>query len=313
MIKNNKPIKITKQTRQDIADAIINQGLEYNGKVKQADFLNRIYNLANMSSTDYRIQFNNAYKDIHQHADMNPGDWSEGWVFTDERFNLMHCPDDEYLKFLHMTVNPALRENDGSAEELVKIYNKYLNSHGIGLAKERLLKNGAITYSIGPLHLSQGVQAVKTAAIKKYLDYEYVHKKIDLMNAAVSQDTDVAIGTGKDLLETICKSILKQRDIKYDKSWTLPQLLKNTISNMDIKPKGIENPEVAERSVKQILGGINSIIQGMTELRNSYGSGHGKDNDFQGLDPSYARLFTGMVADTALFFLNINGTTELEE
>ena len=313
MIKNIQANRINKETRQEIADAIISQGLAYNGKVKQADFLNRLYNLKEMPSTDYRPDYNNAYKDIHQHADMNPGDWAEGWVFTDERLNLTHCPDEDYLKFLHLTVLPVIRDNDGSAEKLVNIYNQFLKKHDIGLANGNESKNGASMYSIGALHMLQGFQVAKTVEIKKYLDSDYVHKKIDLMNKAANEDTDVAIGTGKELLETICKSILKQRNVLVDKDWTLPQLLKNTIANMDIKPKGVENPDNAERSIKQILGGISSIVQGMTELRNSYGTGHGKDNDFKGLNPVYAKLFTGMVADTALFFLGINGTTELEE
>lgn len=313
MIKNINTPRITKETRQEIADAITSQGLAYNGKVKQADFLNRLYNLKEMPSTDYRPEYNNAYKDIHQHADMNPQDWGEGWVFTDERLNLMHCTDEEYLKFLHLTTLHVLRENDGSAQELVNIYNKYLNKYGFGLAKENETRDGAPIYSIGALNTLQNVQVEKTIEIKKYLDSDYVHKKIDLMNQAVNEDTDVAIGTGKELLETICKSILKQRNVAADKDWTLPQLLKNTTSSMDFKPKGVENPENAERSIRQILGGVSSIVQGMTELRNSYGSGHGKDNDFKGLDSVYAKLFTGMVADTALFFLGVNGKTELEE
>ncbi|WP_207423734.1 abortive infection family protein [Desertivirga brevis] len=313
MIKNFNTPRITKDTRQKIADAIISQGLAYNGKVKQADFLNRLYDLREMPSTDSRPQYNNAYKDIHQHADMNPQDWDEGWVFTDERLNLMHCSDEEYLNFLHLTVLPILRENDGSAQELVIIYNKYLNKYGFGMAKEKETKDGAPIFSIGPLDMLQNVQATKSVELKKYLDSDYVHKKIDLMNQAANEDTDVAIGTGKELLETICKSILKQKNIAADKDWTLPQLLKNTTASIDLKPKGVENPDNAERSIKQILGGVSSIVQGMTELRNSYGSGHGKDNDFKGLDPVYAKLFTGMVADTSLFFLGVNGKTELEE
>lgn len=44
--------------------------------------------------------------------------------------------------------------------------------------------------------------------IKKYLNTEYVNNKISLMNEAISRDTDLAIGTAKELIETACKSIL---------------------------------------------------------------------------------------------------------
>jgi hypothetical protein len=312
MIRNLQNNKITKETRLEIADAILSKGLAYQGKVNQADFLNRLYDLKSMRSTDSRPDYDNAYKDIHQHADRNPGDWAEDWVFTDERLNLSYCPDEDYTKFLYLTLNPNLRENDGSAESLASIYNASLSKHGLGFYKENEI-NGAPIYAMGASSLFNATHVEKSVEIKKYLDSDYVHKKIDLMNKAVITETDVAIGTGKELLETICKSIMKQRSLAINKDWTLPQLVKNTTASMDFKPKGVENPDGAERSVKQILNGINTIIQGVTELRNAYGSGHGKSEDFKGLEPVYAKLFVGVVADAALFLLGINGKTELEE
>ncbi|MBL1411101.1 abortive infection family protein [Sphingobacterium faecale] len=305
--------RITQEIRNEIADEIIAKNLIYNGKVRHSDFLNRLFDLKEMPSTDYRPEYNNAYKDIYQHADMNPGDWDKGWVFTDERLNLTHCADEVYLKFLDLTVNPAMRDNDGTAKQLIDIYNKSLKSIGIGFQQEIELQNGAPKYSRAILAELQSGQTTKSLEIKRYLDSDYVKQKIDLMNQNVDQATDIAIGTGKELLETVCKSVLKQKNVMTNKDWTLSQLIKNTITSLDVKPKTVANPENAERSIRQILGGIASIVQGISELRNSYGSGHGKDDDFKGLDPIYARLFIAMVADISLFILNLNGKAELEE
>lgn len=311
MIRNNN--KINSEIRQNIADDIVAQGVAYNGKVLQADFLARLYDLKSMPSTDYRPEYDNAYKDIKQHADRNPGDWAEDWVFTDERLNLLHCTDDEYMKFIGLTLLPLLRENDGSAERLATIYNTHLNPIGLGVNKADETKNGAPIYEVGALNLLHTKRAETVVAIKKYLDSTYVNKKIELMNKAIETDTDVAIGTGKELLETIFKSILKSRGAEADKYWTLPQLLKNTVAVLDLKQKGIEDAEQAERSVKQIFGGISSIVQGITELRNAYGSGHGKDSDFKGLDAVSARFYTGLVAEISIYLLGINGRMELDE
>lgn len=73
------------------------------------------------------------------------------------------------------------------------------------------------------------------------------------MNDAIRKDTDLAIGTAKELLETTCKSILKQKAVAVDSNWTLPQLLKTTTNALDFTPKEAANPESAERSLKQIL------------------------------------------------------------
>ena len=114
--------KITTVSRRNIADALTLQKLWYNGRLKEADFLSRLFDLNSMASTDYRPEYNNAYKDIHQHADMNPGDWQPDWVFTDVRLNLMHSDDETYLKFLAETLHPSVRSDNGDTEKMVEVY-----------------------------------------------------------------------------------------------------------------------------------------------------------------------------------------------
>jgi hypothetical protein len=52
---------------------------------------------------------------------------------------------------------------------------------------------------------------------------------------------------------------------------------------------------------------MNNIIQGVAELRNSYGTGHGKDADFKGLEAKYARLLVGVVSEFVILLLTTNG------
>lgn len=123
------------------------------------------------------------------------------------------------------------------------------------------------------------------------------------MNEAVASDTDLAIGTAKELVETICKSILKKSKIEYSKDWNIARLLKETNNVLDFSPKLAKNPEKAEKSLRQILGGISSVVQGIAELRNSYGTGHGKEADFIGLESKYAKLIVGTVSEISIFYL----------
>ena len=305
-IMNNK---ITTLTRRNIADELTTSRLVYSGRLKEADFLSRLYDLSKMPSTDYRSEYNNAYKDILQHVDNN-SDWEPDWIFTDSRFNLMHGDDDAYLRFLTETLHPAVRPINDDTSKLLEIYNKHLQADGYQLYPSGNI-SGRPIYAWAKDGITDSRFANKKAVIKKYLDTEYVTAKIDQMNKAVKTETDVAIGAGKELLETICKSILKQKAIIIDKDWTLPQLLKNTTAALDFKPKDADDPEKAEKSIRQILGGIASIVQGVTELRNAYGSGHGKDANFKGLETKYAQLFVGVVSEIAIIYLATNGEMEI--
>lgn len=297
--------KITDVTRQHIADEMQLEKIWFHGNQNEPDFLARLYNLKNLPSRDSR--YSNAYDDIWQHM-VNNNDWDIDWIYTDPRINLLHCEDDQYLKFLSMTLHPIVRTNTDERTKLLELYNKHLAGDGYEIVKTDEV-SGKPIYSGRQQVIGQAHLAAKKTEIKKYLNTAYVNGKINTMNDAVSKDTDLAIGTAKELLETTCKSILKQHAINIDSDWTLPQLLKATTSALDFTPKEAANPDKAEKAIKQILGGITTIVHGVAELRNGYGTGHGKDADFKGLEIKYAKLFVGVVSEIAILYLATNGET----
>jgi hypothetical protein len=302
--------RITIITRQYIADEMKIERLWYHGNLSEPEFLSRLFDLKKLPSRDYR--FGNAYDDIYQHM-VNNTDWDENWMYSDSRINLFYCDDELYLKFLSATVHPSIRNNSDEVFRLLDIYNKHLDADGFEIIQVSEISRKPI-FGGHQKTVGQDQLIHKKVEIIKYLNTEYVNAKINLMNDAIIKDTDLAIGTAKELLETVCKSILKQKNIVVDPCWTLLQLIKTTTSNLDFTPKQASEPDKAEKAIKQILGGIMSIVHGMAELRNGYGTGHGKDSDFMGLEPKYAKLFVGVTSDIVILYLSTNGeTAELVE
>lgn len=295
--------KITATTRKNIADALKVSQLWYNGQLEEPDFLNRLYDLKQLKSRDYR--YKNAYDDIYQHMVMN-NDWDEGWVFTDTRFNLMHTSDEEYLTFLAETLHPAVRTDKKEISQMQEIYNNHLKNDGYEIIQVKEISGKPVfegrLKTIGSSH-----QVENKTEIKKYLNTEYVNKKIDSMNESISNDTELAIGMAKEFIETVCKSILKKHNKTIDKNWNLGQLIKNTYNILDFKSQEANNPQKAENCIIQVLKGTTTIINGITELRNAYGTGHGKEADFVTLESKYARLIVGMVSELVIFFLATDG------
>lgn len=302
--------KISQNARKQIADELGLMSSSYFGKLDEPDFLSRLFDLHQMRSRDTR--YRNAYDDIYQHMVMNR-DWNDNWVFTDTRFNLMHCDDSMYLNFLAETLHPVVVTNDKVRDNMLALYNKALGPDGYELLPTREIQGQPIFTGVekvlGNSHLSNTKQEVK-----KLLSSAYIDQKITVMNDAIEINTPLAIGTAKELIETVCKSILKQKGITVDKDWEVAKLLKETTNSLDFKPKDAHEPDKAEKSIRQILGGISSAIQGVTELRNAYGSGHGKEADFISLEAKFSRLIVGLVSSIVIFYLNTNGAeTELVE
>ena len=302
--------QISTVTRQHIADEMQLAKLWHNGRQSEPDFLGRIFDLKSLPSGDER--YTNAYDDIYQHM-VNNYDWDSNWIYSDPRFNMLYCEDDIYLKFLSETLHPLVRSNQEELSKLLEIYNKHLNNDGFEVAQTDEI-SGKPVFTGRIKVIGHGHLTAKKAEIKKYLNTSYVSSKLTIMNEAVYKDTDIAIGTAKELLETTCKSILKQRGQAINPDWTLLQLLKETTAILDFKPKEAHDPAKAEKSILQMLGGISSIVHGATELRNAYGSGHGKDSDFKGLETKFAKLFVGVISEIAILYLATNGeTAELVE
>ena len=295
--------KITAITRKNIAYALKVNQLWYNGQLEEPDFLNRLYDLKQLKSRDYR--YKNAYDDIYQHMVMN-NDWDKGWVFTDTRFNLMHTSDEEYLTFLAETLHPEVRTDKKEISQMQEIYNNHLKNDGYEIIQVKEISGKPVfegrLKTIGSSH-----QVENKTEIKKYLNTEYVNKKIDLMHEYILKDTELAIGTAKEFIETVCKSILKKHNKTIDKNWNLGQLIKNTYNILDFKSQEANNPEKAENCIIQVLKGTTTMINGITELRNAYGTGHGKEADFITLESKYARLIVGMVSELVIFFLATDG------
>ena len=132
---------ISKVTRRDILDLLRN-GIEqesffekhtirypYYGRLDEVAFLERIFNFDSMSVYDSRCK--NAKEDILRHT--RNGDYSEDWVFDDERFGLMDLEDSLFLKFICEIFHPEVRDEKGEWLLFLNMINDLLKNDGFEL------------------------------------------------------------------------------------------------------------------------------------------------------------------------------------
>jgi hypothetical protein len=250
-----------------------------------------------MPSTDYR--FHNAYDDIWQHRVRNR-DWSEEWVFTDTRFNLLYGPDEPFLRFLTETVHPVVRPTTEDAWKMVNEYNSHLAIDGWELY---LVKEISERPVFGYRLIADGArrQLEQAKAVAECLSGQYVVQQIRRLENSVDNDAELAIGTAKEFLETLCKTILNERSVPFAKDEDLPALVKATIKALKIIPDNLVKSGGTEKTITVLLNNLSSIGHHLAELRNLYGTGHGKLTHHVGLEKRHARLAVGAAATLALF------------
>ncbi|MEV5567697.1 abortive infection family protein [Streptomyces sp. NPDC052196] len=109
---------------------------------------------------------------------------------------------------------------------------------------------------------------------------------------------DDAIGAAKQLIEATAKLVLLKRSLPVDERQDLPALIKQAQQALHLHPAALPaardgaSPDNAD-SIKRILGALTSAAVGVAELRNRYGTGHGRLAAPTGLGPRHARFAVG--------------------
>lgn len=263
----------------------------------EVEFLSRLFKLSNLPSEDSRFQ--DAKGDIRQHRTYN-NDWPDDWIFHDFRFHLIDGDDTTFLAFLCETIHPIVRSDPTEAERICKIYNQYLQTDGFQIVEKTKISGKPVYIGryIG-VGLTPAVSGAKTTL--GGTDPGYILQQIARMEAAVANDPALAIGTAKEFVETCCKTILGTRSIAFSKSADLPELVKLTVKELELTPNDIPDKAKAAETIKRLLSNLATITQGIAELRNHYGTGHGKAAGAKGLSSRHAKLAVGAASTLAVF------------
>jgi hypothetical protein len=290
-------MNISEVTRRNIFDNLSVGKINWSGRLSEVDFLGRLYDLSQMRSFDHR--FGDAAGDIHQHRIMNY-DWESDWIFSDPRFNLLRCEDEVFLRFLCEMIHPIVQPDEEEVKKLLKIFNENLSVDDWQLVEVTRISGKPVF--AGRRGTVVPISGAKDVAAK--LDSDYISQQITRMEAAIYNDPELAIGTAKEFVETICKTILADCDEKVPADTSLPQLVKNVRGKLKLLPEGVTDESNGTKTIKVLLSNLGTVAQGLAELRSLYGSGHGKHAKIKGLEPRHARLAVGAAITLGVFLFD---------
>ncbi len=146
----------------------------------------------------------------------------------------------------------------------------------------------------------------KTAdELKDKFSSEYMSQQIELMLSLRSSNPTQAIGLAKELIESCCKTILDDFGIAYDGNDNVSQLTKKTMNALNLLPENVQATVPEEDAIKSVLGNLRAIPTKLAEIRNPFGSGHGKSASFRGLEARHAQL----AIESSITFVNFIWST----
>ncbi|MBV0888806.1 abortive infection family protein [Komagataeibacter oboediens] len=155
--------------------------------------------------------------------------------------------------------------------------------------------------------LSQSARLADTKRFASTVDLPHLADHVRRIELSIETDPAVAIGSAKEMIETVCKTILDKRGppsgVSYTRDDDLNELGKKAFGVLKQLPDDIPDSAKGLKTIKTMLSNLRTIVQGIAELRNLYGNGHGREGTMRGgLLPRHARLVVG-AASTLCWYL----------
>ena len=115
-------------------------------------------------------------------------------------------------------------------------------------------------------------------------------------------DPPLAISSAKSLIEATCKHVLEDLGTSYDTKSDIPALVKSVQKALKAHPDTVAPTAKGRETIVRVLSNLSQVAVGIAELRNEYGTDHGRTRPSGGLGPRHAHLAAG-VAHTYCYFL----------
>jgi hypothetical protein len=204
----------------------------------------------------------------------------------------LHWGDDDYEGCVITMIPRILGENF----EKIEIVEEY-----VGL--ENWLKNHDATlfaelYGTGDMPVP--LEDVEEVAIR--LDVIELNRHAARIRSSLRDDPEQAIGSAKELLESVLKAVLNIAGERAGDD--IPSLLRQAQRELDLDPRAVGEDVPGKETVMRTLSNLGQIVIGVAEVRNLYGTGHGRHRSRE-LEIAHARLVVNAAVTIATFLAEL--------
>lgn len=224
-------------------------------------------------------------------------DWDELAYLTDGRDIIYNHPrllrslsfgDDDYDGHIFSVLESLIAQDPGNLQIIIN----YLDLPD--WLKENSPKEFEELYG----HTQPLLDGLEGIAITNSFE---LNQHISRIRRAIESDPELAVGSTKEMVESVLKSILEASGETVGKE-DLPQLLKRTQHILKLDPSEVAETTKGADLIKRTLSSLGQVITGISELRNLYGTGHGRSRQ-SGISPRHARLVVSAGASLAVFLM----------
>ena len=163
----------------------------------------------------------------------------------------------------------------------------------------------AVDVEAGDATMPDGTVLSAAEAAAARLEVGEMRRQVERIRRDFADDPEAAVGQAKELIESVCKTILGLTGDAAQGREDLPKLVTRTLAHLGLDPAQLAGDDAVEvRAANRMLGGVSSVLNGAGELRNVRGTGHGRSGT-PVVDAALARLTVGVVLPSVVYLIEV--------
>jgi hypothetical protein len=138
-------------------------------------------------------------------------------------------------------------------------------------------------------------------------------RDIEAIEANVEAHPHLGLGLARELLQSCCNTIERERGDAIDYDAPLPQRAKKLIDRIMFGFSGHPDQQTIEEHLTALVGSLNGAVRALSQLSNIPGLRHGGDANWTGPARRHAMLLAGAVDALSAFLFDSHRAESLAE
>ena len=135
------------------------------------------------------------------------------------------------------------------------------------------------------------------------LNLDTVQRDINRALSSARDDPESAITSACATVESVCRTIILDMGSALPKKKDLAGLYGVVKEQLGLAPNANRSPDAIADDVLRILGGLNTVVQGIGALRTHSGDAHGREKGYRRVDYRIAKLAIHGASTLAVFLV----------
>ena len=175
---------------------------------------------------------------------------------------------------------------------VLRVYEVVVSDFADEATRERLkvaLQRDGFRYSDDHRIVPAVPSAVPLSGVGSLRSADGIEEAFNRIGLLIDGDPAGVVAASKELIEATAKTVLQELEIDYTDREDFSALVPRAQQALGLGAGGVDGSIDGAGSIRRILGGLASIAQGIDEIRNAEGGGHGRSRSTR-LSARHARL-----------------------